>query len=81
MGTYTARAMNEAFTEALRELLHRTPRNFGKEATFCTLAVAAEVSYEQGITDRRVSDETIRATLARVGRRWERAKRWMEPRS
>jgi transposase len=72
-------AFDEGGTEALRELLlHRAPRNFGKEATFWTLAIAAEVSFEEGITERRVSGETIRATLARVGVRWERAKRWME---
>src|SRR5215208_1012573 len=37
-----------------------------------------EVSFEEGITQRPVSGETIRATLARLGVRWERAKRWME---
>src|SRR5215203_3763737 len=43
-----------------------------------TLRMAAEVSFEEGITQRPVSGETIRATLARLGVRWERAKRWME---
>jgi hypothetical protein len=43
-----------------------------------TLGYAAEVSFEEGLTDRRVSGETIRATLARMGVRWERAKRWIE---
>ena len=36
------------------------------------------MSFEQGITERQVSGETIRATLARLGVRWERAKRWIE---
>jgi hypothetical protein len=40
--------------------------------------MAAEVSFEEGITERRVSGQTIRTTLARLGVRWERAKRWME---
>jgi hypothetical protein len=40
--------------------------------------MAAEVSFEEGITERRVTGETIRATLSRLGVRWERAKRWME---
>jgi hypothetical protein len=35
-------------------------------------------AFDEGITDRRVSGETIRATLARLGVRWERAKRWIE---
>ena len=71
-------AFDEGTTEALRKILHQSPRNFGKEGTFWTLAMAAEVSFEQGITDRKVTGETIRATLSRLGMRWERAKRWME---
>jgi transposase len=71
-------AFDESGTEALRELLHHSPRNFGKGSTLWTLAMAAEVSFEEGITERRVSGETIRATLARLGVRWERAKRWIE---
>ena len=72
------RAFEEHQSEALFELLHQEPRNFGKEDTFWTLEHAAEVSFEQGITERQVSGETIRATLARLGVRWERAKRWIE---
>jgi transposase len=71
-------AFDESGTEALRELLHHSPRNFGKGSTLWTLAMAAEVSFEEGITERRVSGETIRATLARLGVRWKRAKRWIE---
>jgi hypothetical protein len=37
----------------------------------------ANVAHEQGLTDRRVSGETIRATFARLGIRWQRAKHWM----
>jgi hypothetical protein len=40
--------------------------------------MAAEVSFEQGITPRRVSGEIVRATLSLLGVRWRRAKRWME---
>jgi transposase len=71
-------AFDESGTEALRELLHQSPRNFGKQSTFWTLAMAAQVSFEQGLTQRQVSGETIRATLARLGVRWKRAKRWIE---
>jgi hypothetical protein len=35
------------------------------------------VSFEEGITEERVSGETIRSTLKRLGVRWERAKRWI----
>jgi transposase len=71
-------AFDEGETESLREMLHHQPSKFGKESTFWTLAMAAEVSFEEGITDRRITGETIRATLARLGVRWERAKRWIE---
>src|SRR5436309_3285020 len=50
--------------QALRVLLHQSPRTFGKDTSLWTLELAAEVAYEQGLTATRVSDETIRATLA-----------------
>jgi transposase len=71
-------AFDEDATEALRQMLHQSPRDFGKGSTLWTLSMAAEVSFEEGITERRVTGETIRATLSRLGVRWERAKRWME---
>ena len=71
-------AFGEEGSEALKELLHHSPREFGKQMSLWTLKDAAEVSFEEGLTERRVSGETIRATLARLGVRWERAKRWIE---
>ena len=71
-------AFDEDKAECLRQMLHHRPSEFGKEGAFWTLAMAAEVSFEEGITERRVSGETVRATLARLGVRWLRAKRWME---
>jgi transposase len=64
--------------EKLKEMLHRSPREFGKETSLWTLDMAAEVSFNEGLTEERVSGETIRATLARkLGVRWQRAKRWI----
>jgi transposase len=63
--------------QALRELLHQEPRKFGKGTSLWTLDLAAEVSFEEGLTEERVAAETVRATLARMGVRWERAKRWI----
>jgi hypothetical protein len=63
--------------EGLRELLHKSPREFGKQSSLWTMEMAAEVSFEEGLTKERVSGETIRATLSRIGVRWERAKRWI----
>ena len=72
-------AFDQRSAEALRELLHHSPREFGRDSSLWTLEMAAEVSFEEGLTERRVSGETIRATLARllVGVRWQRAKRWI----
>jgi len=74
----THNAFGEEQTEALEELLHRSPREFGRDSTLWTLEMAAQVSFEEGITHKRVSAETIRATLARLGKGWQRAKRWIE---
>ena len=66
-----------AGAEALRDMLHRSPRDFGKDTSLWTLELAADVAYTQGLTAWRVSGETIRATLARMGVRWRRAKEWI----
>jgi len=81
-GSSRPREVHTAFDEsgagALREMLHHDPREYGKRSRLWTLRMAAEVSFEEGITERQVSGETVRATLARLGVRWKRAKRWME---
>ena len=74
----TQAAFDEKSAEAVREMLHRSPREFGRDSSLWTLEMAAQVSFEEGLTQRRVSGETIRATLARLlGVRWQRAKRWI----
>jgi transposase len=73
----TQAAFSVTQTERLREILHQSPRNFDKPTSLWTLELAAEVSFEQGLTATRVSDETIRATLARQKVSWQRAKRWI----
>jgi transposase len=71
-------AFDEESAEALRGMLHRSPREFGYESSLWTLAMAADAAFEAGLTERRVSGETIRATLSRLlGVRWMRAKRWI----
>jgi transposase len=70
-------AFDAAGRERLREMLHQSPRAFGKPTGLWTLALAAEVAFETGITAARVSAETVRATLARMGIRWRRAKHWI----
>ena len=63
--------------EQLKEILHQSPRNFGRATSLWTLGLAAEVSYENDLIQERVSGETIRATLKRFGMRWTRAKHWI----
>ncbi len=70
-------AFPPAQVEDLRALLHQSPRTFGKPTSLWTLALAAEVSFERGLTAQRVTGETIRATLARLGMQWQRAKDWI----
>src|SRR5215210_895734 len=60
-------AFEEKSVRSLRELLHRSPREFGRQSSLWTLKDAAEVSFEEGLTNQRVSAETIRATLSRLG--------------
>jgi transposase len=69
--------LDEARREQLQHLLHQSPRAFGKTKSLWTLDLAAEVSFEQGITPERMSDETIRRALKRLGTSWKRAKRWI----
>src|ERR671920_2300759 len=58
------RAFDGEQAEALREMLHQDPRTFGKHSSLWTLEMAAEVSFEEGLTQERVAGETARATLA-----------------
>jgi transposase len=74
----TGEAFDEEDAESLRELLHCSPREFGHHSSLWTLEMAAQVAFEEGITQRRVSGETVRATFSRLlGVRWMRAKRWI----
>jgi transposase len=68
---------DDARCERLRAILHRSPRDFGKPTGLWTLALAAEVGHQQGLTGHLVSDETIRQALKRMGVGWKRAKTWI----
>jgi transposase len=70
-------AFDAAGAEQLRALLHRSPREFGKDTSLWTLPLAAEVAATEGLTAGPVTGETVRATLARRGITWQRAKRWL----
>lgn len=73
----TSAAFSPAAAERLRGLLHQSPRLFDFPTSVWTLELAAEISFAHGLTAERVSDETIRTTLARLGVSWRRAKEWI----
>ncbi len=49
--------------QRLQDLLHRSPRDFGQDRGLWTLELAAQVSFEQGITACKVSTESVRRAL------------------
>ena len=69
--------LDEAKRARLKELLHQSPRAFGKATGLWTLDLAAAVAHERGLTARRVSDETVRRALRAMGTSWRRAKHWI----
>jgi len=73
----TQAAFSAQQAERLKEILHQNPRSFGKPSSLWTCELAAEVSFEQELIQERVSGETIRATLKRMGVKWTRAKHWL----
>ncbi len=56
----------------LKDLLHRSPRDFGQDRSTWTLQLAAQVSFEQAIISCEVSDESVRRALKRLGTNWKR---------
>ena len=70
-------AFDTAGQEQLRVIIKRSPRTFGKDTSLWTLELLAEVCSAEGLTARRVSGATSRATLERMGIAWKRAKRWI----
>ena len=70
-------SFDTAGAQALRDLLHQSPRLYGKDTSLWTLDLAAAVAYERGLTTAQVSGATIHNTLSRMGVRWRRAKTWI----
>jgi transposase len=70
-------AFDEEKMQQLKAMLHQSPRAYGKPSSLWTLELAAEVAFEQGLTETRVTGETIRATLRRLQVGWRRAKQWI----
>ena len=69
--------LDDSKCEQLKALLHSSPRQFSKPTSLWTLALAAEVVFEQGLVRTPVSREVIRRAIRRLGVKWKRAKNWI----
>lgn len=81
-GSTRPHTTNPAFdaeqAQRLVALVRQSPRAFGHPTSVWTLALLAQTSVAEGITNRaQVSGETIRTTLKRAGLDWTQAKRWI----
>lgn len=63
--------------ERLLAVMRRSPRQFGRARSTWSLSLLAEVAFEEGLTEREVSHETVRQALLALGHRWKRAKAWI----
>jgi transposase len=69
--------LDATYDEPLRHLLHQSPRAFGKRRGTWTLALVADVCFAKAWTPRRLSIETVRLAVRRLGVSWRRAKHWI----
>lgn len=69
--------LDGAHGEHLQPRLPHSPRTYGKPTGVWTLALAAEVCYAQGVTERLMSAETIRRAVKQLEINWKRAKHWI----
>jgi transposase len=69
--------LDDRHTEALKDLLHHSPRLLDKPTSLWTLDLVAAVCHRRGWTPRQLTGEAIRVALQRLGIRWRRAKHWI----
>lgn len=69
--------LDESVAEPLQEILHQSPRLFGQPSSLWTLDRLADVCFAKGWSPRRLTGETIRVALQRLGISWQRAKHWI----
>ena len=71
------RALQDEDQERLREIIRRSPRDFGDSRSLWSLKLLAQVSFQEGLTSRVVSTETMSDTLKRMKIDWQRARKWI----
>ena len=69
--------LGEGHREALKDLLHHSPRTLGQATSLWTLDLVAEVCHQRGWTPRPLTGAAIRRARQRLGIRWRRAKHWI----
>jgi transposase len=69
--------LGEEACQQLQHFLHQAPRLWGKKSSLWSLALLAEVAFEEGLTPHLVSHETLRRALVRLKVNWKRAKHWI----
>ena len=67
--------LDEQKRPRVKALLEQSPRNFDKERSTWTLPLLAQVSFEQGITERLLDADTFGVALKRLGVNWRRARK------
>lgn len=67
-------ALDKAGLQRLEELVHRSPRDFGLPTSLWTLALLAQVCWQQGIVQQPISYETVRKALLKLGINWQSAR-------
>ncbi len=72
------RAFKDSARERLQAIVHQSPRDFDVESSVWTLSLLAQVSYQQGLTDRLVHPDTVGETLRQLGVKWKKAKRHIQ---
>jgi transposase len=63
--------------EALQELLHRSPREFGVPQSLWSLPLLAKVAFSQGLLETLPTAASLWRALMRLGTTWNRAKEWI----
>lgn len=63
--------------ERLQEIIHQSPRVYGKAQSTWTLKLLAEVCKAEGLSETELSAPTLLDAVVRLGSSWKRAKQWI----
>lgn len=63
--------------ERLQEIMHQSPRVYGKPQSTWTLKLLAEVCQAEGLSETELSAPTLLDAVVRLGSSWKRAKQWI----